>query len=202
MTMQGRSMRSHSTFRRAASLAVGLAGLALVTLAGCQTGNEPGAPGMGVTGPPTREEALRNTESNIIGVVAYYSPSNPWLWSDDRSRVEGVRVQALYLVGPHEKGVFGDGVVRPKIYVRDRSVADPAHQWKLAREWAFYPEDLLLYRTKKPTIQGYGYLLPLRWGNEIDLSGREIRIVINYERTDGLFPRPSSKDLRVPRNGA
>lgn len=196
-------MCSHSIARSAARLALGLSGLFIPALAGCQAGNQPGAPTVTVAaGPPTREEALRNTESNIIGVVAYYHPSNPWLWNEDRSRVVGVRVQALYLVGPREKGVFGDGIIRPKIYVRDRRTADPDQQWKLVREWAFQPEDILLYRTKEPTVQGYGYLLPLRWGEQIDLSNQEIRIIINYERIDGLFPRPSTKNLRVPPKGA
>ena len=45
-------------------------------------------------------------------------------------------------------------------------------------------------------------MLPLEWG-DLDVSGHQIRVVIGYQRTDGLpNPRSSYKDLMVPAKGA
>ncbi|HPU33624.1 MAG TPA: hypothetical protein PK184_13085 [Phycisphaerae bacterium] len=182
----------------------------LLLAAGCNAGAQGRATAFGGKGVPTTQQAmtdlerqaLANTETRILDVVAYYPTPIRWIWTEDKSRVRGIVVPAVYLVGPKGKGVFGDGILRPKILVHDRLEPDPKNEWKLVKEWELKPVDLLLLRSKEPTIQGYGYMLPLQWG-DIDLGGTEIQVVITYERSDGMpAPRFSSKYLRVPKKGA
>lgn len=181
--------------------------LALAVAAGCNPGGGPGAFAPGGRAATTTQQAqgdleklaLANTETRILDVVAYYPTPIRWIWTEDKSRVRGVVVSALYLVGPNGKGVFGDGIVCPKIYLRDRLAGEGGAQPKLIKEWELKPVDLYLLRSKKPSVQGHGYMLPLDWG-DIDLGGREIQVVISYQRSDGVpAPRFSSKDLRVPK---
>lgn len=173
------------------------AGAALAALAASGCG--PSTFGRGPTTQPSYEqEARRNVEPNILEVIAYYDPYNPWIWTDDKSRVRGVVVGALYLGGPNRRGVFGDGTIRPRLYLRDKSAAKAEEEWKLVKEWAFSVEEAFPLRTRRPSVQGYGYVLPLAWGN-LDLTGREIRLVINFERADGRVARSSKRDMRVPK---
>lgn len=183
-----------------------LAGL-LLAAAGCNMGGQVGGAasrGRGAPTPPQSQEelerlALANTESRILDVIAYYPTPIRWVWTEDKTRVRGIIVSAVYLVGPEGKGVFGDGVLRPRILVHDRLEPDPSKEWKLVKEWELRPVDLLLLRSKRPTIQGHGYMIPLHW-DDLDLGGAEIRIIITYEPSDGMpAPRFSSKDLRVPK---
>jgi len=68
---------------------------------------------------------------------------------------------------------------------------------RLIKEWEFDVEAAKPFRSKKPSIQGYGYRLPLDWG-ELDLAGREIRVIVSFERPDGRVIESSKKDLIVP----
>lgn len=147
------------------------------------------------------QEAIRGTETVILDVVAYYTTPIKWRWNQDRTRVHGVIVGALYLMGPSGKGVFGDGLIQPKLYVRNPTIRDAEKEWVLTKEWEFTPEQMMDMRSLRPTVQGYGYMLPLDWG-DLDLSNRQIRIVISYKRSDGMpSPRSSVKNLVVPAKG-
>lgn len=165
-------------------------------------------PGCRTTGSTTRPagpqrsaasiEARKNTEQAILDVVAYYTTPIRWRYTPDRTRVHGVIVGALYLMGPHGKGVFGDGDIHPQLFVRDPNIRDPQKQWQLVKEWRFTCEEMMPMRTASPSIQGNGYMLPLDWG-DLDLSNRQILIVVGYHRTDGMpDPRTSTKELVVP----
>jgi hypothetical protein len=194
-------MITHHSHRRAALLC---GGCILMVVAGCQTGMNGGAPfGGRARGVPATQEALKNTESVILDVVAYYGYPIRWRWNEDKTSVHGLIVGALYLMGPNGRGVFGDGIIHPKLYVHDRAARGTDREWTLVKEWKLNPLEMLPFRSKKPTVQGYGYLLPLDWADlNTDLSNREIRVVVSYERTDGLPPpRSSVKDLLVPAKG-
>jgi hypothetical protein len=141
--------------------------------------------------------ARQGTESHIIGVIAYYPSYTHWIWTEERDRVSGLKVGALYLEGPGGKGVFGDGVIRPKLYVRQKQTGDSTQEWQLVKEWSFDALAAFPLRTKKPTVQGDGYMLPLSW-NDLNLGGHEIRLVITYERSDGHVVRSRPKYWRVP----
>lgn len=136
-------------------------------------------------------------ERNVLRVAAFYDPHDPWLWSDDRARVRGIVIRALYLEGPGVSGVFGDGVIRPRLYLLDSSHHKPKPP-KLIKTWAFDPVDALPFRSCKRTVMGWGYRLHLPWGDEFDLAGREIRMTVTFERSDGRVSHSDKKDFRVP----
>jgi len=135
-------------------------------------------------------------ESNVTGVAVFYDGYNPFLWSEDKSKACGILIKALYLIGPEGRGVFGDGVINPKLYVAEKS-PDGGKNWKFVKEWRFDINQAMRYRSKKQTVGGWGYLLPLPWGDE-DYGGREIRMIVTYQRSDGISFSSSKKDFRVP----
>ena len=137
-------------------------------------------------------------EKNVVGVVAYYPSANPWIWTENRSRARGIVINALYLEGPNVSGVFGDGVIRPQLYVLDRSRGKRIEP-VLVKEWSFDPRQAMPFRSKKRTIMGHGYRFHLIWGDDFDLTGKDIRVVVIFERVDGKIIHSGKKDFRVPK---
>ncbi|HSW44087.1 MAG TPA: hypothetical protein VLM89_00780 [Phycisphaerae bacterium] len=137
-------------------------------------------------------------EKNVTGVAAFYAPYSPWIWNKDRSRIIGIAVNALYLMGPDSLGAFGDGVIRPRMYLLE--AGDDARQKspKLVKEWPFGTQQAMPWRAKKRTAMGWGYGFRLLWGEELDVSGKEIRMIVSFERTDGKVFHSGQKDFRVP----
>jgi hypothetical protein len=153
------------------------------------------------SGPPRKldpklEEVIRMREPNVVGISCLYDPFNPWLWNSERTHIKGVKVGALYLLGPESTGVFGDGVIRPRIYVLQRDQQGKA-DYKLLKEWSFNTQEAIPFRAKRRTRWGWGYGLFLSWG-DLDLTGRDIRLIVNFERLDGLVIAGNKKDWRVP----
>jgi len=183
------------TQTRSALLLIGC--LAAAALAGCET---PGPTSQPKRAPTPMQVAQMQTEPDIAAVVAIYNSTDPWIWTEDRSRVRGIVVGGLYLIGPDDKAVFGDGVIHPKLYLIEKD-AEGRQKAVSAKEWSFDVDEALLLRSKKETTFGWGYLLPLDWG-DLDLSGREIRMLIVFERSDGLVVKTKSpKHFRVPVGG-
>lgn len=149
-------------------------------------------------GNPTADQVRRMPiEANIIEVKAFSSSIDPWMWDEGRSRVRGVIIGALYLVGPDGRGVFGDGIIRPKVFMLvrdDQGGKKPV----LAKEWAFDVDKAMPFRSKKRVIPGWGYLLPLDWG-DMALAGKEIRVIVSFERRDGVVVHSGKKDHVVPK---
>jgi len=162
-----------------------------MTLTGCHDA-KPGSGGQATVDQVTRMPI----EPSIVGVAAFYKSFDPWIWSEDKSRPRGIRIQALYLIGPEGKGKFGDGVIQPKMYNLEQT-EDGGLQPVLIREWAFDVELALPFRTKAEWALGWGYLLPLTW-DDLDLRGKEIRMIVNFIRPDGLVVKSRKKDFRVP----
>lgn len=135
-------------------------------------------------------------EKDIREVAAFYDPYMPWIWNDDRSKIRGLVVNALYLIGPNSLGAFADGIIRPRLYLLEGPVG--REQPQLLKEWSFDPDGMLEWRSRKRTAMGWGYKLPLVWGDEIDLRGKSIRITISFERVDGRIVHSSKKDFRLP----
>jgi len=136
-------------------------------------------------------------EKNVVSIASFYDPYNPWRWSEDHSRIQGIVIKALYLVGPNSLGVFGDGVIRPRMYLLDTSKSNPQPP-KLLKEWSFNPEEAMPLRAKKRTAMGWGYRFDLLWGDEFNLVGKEIRMIVTFERADGTVCHSNKKDYRVP----
>jgi len=146
---------------------------------------------------PTPDEVARMLEPNVLGIRCFYDPFNPWIWNGDHTRVRGVKINALYLQGPNYTGVFGDGTICPRLFVSTRDLRGRL-EYRLVKEWAFDVEQAMPFRAKKRMEAGWGYALFLTWG-DVDLSGRSIRLTVNFERADGLVISGSKKDFRVPK---
>ncbi len=136
------------------------------------------------------------TEPNVVNIAVFYNPYSPWIWNENKSKIRGIYVGGLYLLGPGGKGVFGDGVICPKLYVLQK---DPGGKKTpvLAKEWSFTVEKAIPWRAKQKRDLGWGYGLPLDWG-DLDLSGQEISMIITFERSDGLIVSSGKKHYNVP----
>ncbi|MBI4581793.1 MAG: hypothetical protein HY718_19005 [Planctomycetes bacterium] len=146
---------------------------------------------------PTPEEVARMIEPNVLGVKCFYDPRNPWIWNIEHTQVRGVRIGALYLLGPKSTGVFGDGVIHPRLFVAYHDEQGKL-QYKLVKEWTLDVQQAMPFRAKRRSDGGWGYSLFLPWG-DLNLAGREIRLTVSFERTDGIVISGSKKDFRVPR---
>ena len=180
---------------RAGSPAALLAALAMLAFTGCgpEPTSRPARQG------PTAGDIAAMSEPNITQVAPLYDPFNPWIYNRDRSAIRGVVIGALYLLGPHSKGAFGDGVIRPRLYVAQR-LPDGGRKWRLVKEWSFTPEQAMPFRAKRETAFGWGYRLYLHWDDiGEDLHGQEIRMIVSFERRDGLTVGSDAKDMRVPK---
>jgi hypothetical protein len=141
-------------------------------------------------------------EPNITRVVAFYDAFNPWLYSRDMSEVLGITISGLYLFGPGERGVFGDGIIRPRLYVLTRG-ENGQQVPVLVQEWAFDAAEAVPCRSSKPSQFGWGYRFDLLWDEALDLAGQQVRMVVSFERSDGIVysSRPKDSRVRVPGGG-
>jgi len=144
---------------------------------------------------PTPAQVRQMIDPNVVGVAAFYDPFNPWLWTEDHGKPRGLLIRALYLQGSKGKGVFGDGTIRPKLYVRE--IQNGQEQWQLAKEWSYTVDQAMNYRTNREFALGWGYRLGLPWG-DLNLAGREVRIIVEFERNNGQIVASDKKDFLVP----
>lgn len=178
---------------RAVLLALAAAGVLLA--AGCVQ------PEQGLGGPDgaiVDTVARMPTEPNVVSVVAFYKSTAPWLWNADRTRVSGIYVSALYLLGPKGLGVFGDGVICPRMFVVETGKEGKRHA-KQVKEWAFNVKEAIPFRAKEKRTLGWGYGILLPFG-DLDVSGREIQMVVCFERTDGRLVTSSKQTFLVPKS--
>lgn len=174
-------------------------------LAGCtENGMSPETrPAQGYTPPPghepTPDEVARMLEPNVLGVSCLYDPLSPWIWNSEHTRVCGVKINALYLQGAHYTGVFGDGVIHPKLLIAGRDEKGEV-EYRVIKEWEFDVQQAMPFRAKKQTRAGWGYALFLNWG-DLNLAGRSVRLIVDFRRSDGIVISGSKKDFRVPKPG-
>lgn len=146
---------------------------------------------------PTPEQIARMSDPNVVGVYPLFDSFDPWIWNDSHERPRGVHVKALYLIGRNSKGVFGEGVIRPKLFVRQ--VTDSGEvSWRLEKEWSLNMQEAIPFRSKRQTAMGWGYSLYLPWDELPRLAGRQVRLIVEFERTDGRRVISNKKDFRVP----
>lgn len=138
------------------------------------------------------------TEPNVTAVVAFYKSASPFWWNADKTRVAGIFVSAVYLVGPKGLGVFGDGTIRPRMSVVETG-KDGKQHIRLVKEWSFSVEQAVPFRAKEKKPLGWGYGIPLPLG-DLDVSGREIQMVVCFERNDGRLVPSSKQTFLVPRS--
>lgn len=179
------------------SASQGVVLLAVAGLVGCQEPNQ----GFGPHRQPTPEEIMRMpVEWNVNAIAVFFNPHSSWIWTEDRSRVQGLFINSLYLLGHDGKGVFGDGVICPRLYLIETTPEGQKKQ-TLFKEWSFDVEEAMAFRVKRPAALGWGYgLLPLDFADS-DLGGRDLRVVVSFERSDGRVVTHRGNYFRVPSGG-
>lgn len=136
--------------------------------------------------------------ADIIKVATYYA-NNPFLSFDDQAdpNPEGFKVAYYAVSGSEKKGVYGDGIIRFKMYAVRRDHAKQAPRGELVKTWEFTPQQALGWRVNRRSEMGWPYQFYLNW-EDADVAGEEIRIVPEFVRLDGRVIRGSPKDLKVP----
>jgi len=137
-------------------------------------------------------------ETDIVKVHTHYNLF-PWLQFDlTDSRPQGFMISSLFLIsGKTGKGVFADGLITVKMYRIDR---DPQGRETrtLVQTWQFTPKQALPYRAVRRTVVGEGYQLHLRWADDLELTNREIMVVVEFTRRDGKVISSGAKSFKVP----
>ncbi len=154
-------------------------------------------PAAGPNDAMTHAAARMPTEPNVVSAVAFYKMS-PWLWNADHTRVSGIYVSALYLLGPNGLGVFGDGTIRPRMLQVELGKDGKRHV-RQVKEWTFSVEEAVPFRAKERRTLGWGYGILLAF-DDVDVSGREIQMVICFERNDGRLVTSSKQTFLVPQS--
>ncbi len=162
-------------------------GLGLAMLAaGCQTG---GWSGSGT--PPVRDD--------IVAIRQFYA-TEPWI-RDEEGRVSGlfVRVYFVAAVGNEAvgKGVFVPGTIKAALYTLTVR-PDGSYDRQPVYEWSFDEQQAAGFRLRTPSVMGYSYGLILRWPPEVNVMGREIQVVLSYEKQDGKVVTARGTRFRVP----
>lgn len=137
-------------------------------------------------------------DSNIIRVATFYV-NRPFVSFDAEGdpNPEGLKVTYYAVSGTTQRGAHGDGVIRFKMYAIDRRRGEEP-VGRLVKTWEFTPAEARGWRvTRQSDLLGWPYQFYLNWG-DVDVYGREVRIVPEFERRDGLVVRGSSRDLKVP----
>lgn len=160
----------------------------------CQT--PPAAPPPPGTVLPHDQISKMPLEKNIGAIYCAWNAYNPWIWNDERSKIRGLFVEAVYLIGPDSLGAFGDGTIRARVYELVAAGGDTTPT--LLKEWPFDVDQAMPWRARRRTVMGWGYKLPLLWNDELNLRGKQIRVTISFERVDGKVFHSGKKDFRVP----
>ncbi len=151
---------------------------------------------------------------DVMAIMCTIRPK-PWVNFDvsDPSRINGLAVNMYLVSAGTQKGVFGAGTIRVMLYepeatttTRSGAAGGTAGNvvGKKLHEWVLPPDKAMpfrvLRRPDKTYVMGDGYQLRLPWG-DLDLRGKRIALVIEYERTDGRIVRRPPFWLQVPARG-
>ncbi len=157
----------------------------VLLVAGCQGSAGPNA------GPVLRDD---------IVAIQQYPPTDPWL-RDEEGRVVGLRTRVYFLPGAQEqevpKGVFVAGTIRATLHAVV-PLSDGGYSRQLVHEWSFDTREAEGFRIRRPSVMGESYGLILRWPTELDLAGREIQVMLSYQRKDGEIIARRGTRFRVP----
>jgi hypothetical protein len=147
--------------------------------------------------PLSFDKVNKMLDPDVVAVAAVYDSFDPWMWDESHERPCGIVVPGLYLMGTKSKSVFGDGTIRPRLYVQEINEKGESN-WKLAKQWTLSVEEAMQFRSRRQTLIGWGYRLHLPWDELSQLSGKQIRMVVEFERKDGTRLASTKKDFRVP----
>lgn len=143
------------------------------------------------------QPAVVPEDPNIIGVRKIIS-QEPWLsFSPDGLReVDGLKMTLYLESGTTGKGAFGDGTIRITLYSVEQT-GESSERLKREYRWELTPLQSLPWRAKDSNRLGWGYGLRLPWKG-VDVSGKEVEIVAQFERRDGQMLSAEPIRLRVP----
>ncbi len=157
----------------------------------------------------TRDAPLFDDVTNIM---AFIRPK-PWINFDpsDPTKVNGLAINMYLISASTQKGVFGSGTIRVVLLEDEPSQAGegseaggPEREPKKVHEWALSPEQAMPYRVmRRPNrryAMGAGYQLRLSWG-DADLRHRRVKVILKYERADGLLVVRKPFHLHIPASG-
>lgn len=141
---------------------------------------------------------LADTETNIIRVNKIVN-SSPWLSfdPDGTRKVDGIRITVYLEAADRPKGVFGDGTITVQMFrlEKDKTGVEIA---KLAQEWVLPPEKAYQWRATTESMLGQGYSLRLRWDKDANVNGKQVAVLVKYERPDGRQIASTRQVLKVP----
>lgn len=141
---------------------------------------------------------LADTETNIIRVNKIVN-SAPWLSfdPDGTRRVDGIRITVYLEAANRPKGVFGDGTITVQMYrlEKDKLGQEAA---TLAQEWVLPPEKAYQWRATEESMLGKGYSLRLKWDKDANVNGKQVAVLVKYQRPDGRQIASTRQVLKVP----
>lgn len=141
---------------------------------------------------------LADTETNIIRVNKIVN-SSPWLSfdPDGTRKVDGIRITVYLEAADRPKGVFGDGTITVQMYRLEKDKAGQETA-ALAQEWVLPPEKAYQWRATEESMLGKGYSLRLRWDEKAKVNGKQVAVLVKYERPDGRKIASTRQVLKVP----
>jgi len=136
--------------------------------------------------------------SDIVRVATFFNSQRIWLNFDapPTREPQGLKFSVFLTASDRELGVFGDGTIHVDLFQTQGTPDSAANRVHLKR-WSFNAEQARPFRAKKPTRYGWGYGLRLPWG-DLDVRGKEIQIIVSFERRDGRVISGLPQYLKVP----
>lgn len=142
-----------------------------------------------------RQEDEDGFSDRICDLVSFF-PLNTWKSFDpegDRN-VEGFAF-VLYLIAcDSRKGAYSNGLVHVNMY-RVETGPDGKSTRELVQNWTARHDEL---NPRQPTRLGYGYQPHLFWGENVDVLGKEVEIVVQFEAPDGRVIQGQTVHRKVP----
>jgi len=141
---------------------------------------------------------LSPARKDIVRVATFFNSQRLWLNFDSppTNEPQGLKFSVFLAASNRELGVFGDGTLHVDLFRTENAPDSPAQRVHLKR-WSFNTAQAMPFRSKKPTRYGWGYGLRLPWG-DVDVHGKEIQIVVSFERKDGSVISGLPRYLKVP----
>lgn len=150
--------------------------------------------GVALTGCQTVSPGERAVD-DIVQITQFYA-NYPWRVDYD-DRITGFKVAVYFVSSATERGAFVKGDILCWLYQRSRR-ADGRRDRELLHTWRLSEAEAQGFRFRERKQLGYGYGLVLTWPSSIDVHGREIEIVLGYERTDGRIILGPPRPMKVP----
>ncbi len=156
------------------------------------------APQKGETRPRQIDPTRVPPRDDITAIYRFYA-SDPWLRDSD-GEVIGIRVTVYFHSAATELGAFVPGKILIWLYEVTRA-PDGTRGREYLHGWEFDERDAMGFRRRFLSVMGYHYGMMLMWPRGLQLGGKQIELVLGYERLDGRIIEEPGKVERVPLPG-